>query len=103
MCSRSNVNKKGSYAKGSYAEGFYFPSAFFPRLLATHSEQGLQSSTEGIQWLGVTGGNNPPDTPPSAFLLLPSAFLKWYYEVQIVNAAAQYLVDPERLASFGSR
>ncbi|HEY9632072.1 MAG TPA: hypothetical protein V6D14_01615 [Coleofasciculaceae cyanobacterium] len=30
-----------------------------------------QSPTESIQWLGVTGGNNPPDTP--SFCPLPSS------------------------------
>jgi hypothetical protein len=43
-----------------------------PRFLAKDLDQGLQSPTEGIQWLGVTGGNNPPDTPP---FCLPSSAL----------------------------
>ena len=47
------------------------------RLLAKDLDQGLQSPTEGIQWLGVSGGLFPPLTPsfyPPSTLLLPSFF-----------------------------
>jgi hypothetical protein len=69
----NKLNKKGSYAKERALMQKDFPSAFFPRLLAKDLDQGLQSPTEGIQWLGVTGGKQSPLLP--SFFCLPSSAL----------------------------